>query len=216
MMDCDTRRDERDFMVRSQIAARGVRDRRVLEAMRKVPRHLFVPQSYGTEAYDDYPLPIGSGQTISQPYIVAFMTEALMLTGEERVLEIGTGSGYQAAVLSLLAKKIYSVERIVTLQEQARSVLDSLQLNNVCLHLGDGFFGWEEEAPFDAIILSAAPYDIPNTILRQLADRGRLVAPVGHLGAQILVRITRHGAHFDTETLFDVAFVPMRHGVSNI
>ncbi|HBK58278.1 MAG TPA: protein-L-isoaspartate O-methyltransferase [Spirochaetaceae bacterium] len=216
MITCDERKDERDFMVRSQIAARGVRDRRVLEAMRAVPRHLFVPQSYSAEAYDDYPLPIGSGQTISQPYIVAFMAEALMLKGSERVLEIGTGSGYQTAVLSLLAKEIYSVERIAVLLERARATLEALKIDNVELRLGDGFYGWAEKAPFDAIILSAAPFDIPDTILQQLADGGKLVAPVGPLGAQTLVRTTRRGDHFDTEALFDVAFVPMRPGVSDI
>jgi protein-L-isoaspartate(D-aspartate) O-methyltransferase len=216
MMTCEERKDERDVMVWSQIAARGVRDRRVLEAMRAVPRHLFVPQSYSAEAYDDYPLPIGSGQTISQPYIVAFMAEALALKGSERVLEIGTGSGYQTAVLSLLAQEIYTVERIAVLLERARATLASLKIDNVEFRLGDGFYGWEEEAPFDAIVLSAAPSDIPNAMLRQLADGGRLVAPVGPLGAQTLVRTTRRGAHFDTEALFDVAFVPMRHGVSDV
>ncbi len=215
-MTCEERKDERDVMVWSQIAARGVRDRRVLEAMRAVPRHLFIPQSYSAEAYDDYPLPIGSGQTISQPYIVAFMAEALALKGSERVLEIGTGSGYQTAVLSLLAQEIYTVERIAVLLERARATLASLKIDNVEFRLGDGFYGWEEEAPFDAIVLSAAPSDIPNAMLRQLADGGRLVAPVGPLGAQTLVRTTRRGAHFDTEALFDVAFVPMRHGVSDI
>jgi protein-L-isoaspartate(D-aspartate) O-methyltransferase len=216
MMTCEERKNERDVMVWSQIAARGVRDRRVLEAMRAVPRHLFVPQSYSAEAYDDYPLPIGSGQTISQPYIVAFMAEALALKGSERVLEIGTGSGYQTAVLSLLAQEIYTVERIAVLLERARATLASLKIDNVEFRLGDGFYGWEEEAPFDAIVLSAAPSDIPNAMLRQLADGGRLVAPVGPLGAQTLVRTTRRGAHFDTEALFDVAFVPMRHGVSDV
>ncbi len=215
-MTCEERKNERDVMVWSQIAARGVRDRRVLEAMRAVPRHLFVPQSYSAEAYDDYPLPIGSGQTISQPYIVAFMAEALALKGSERVLEIGTGSGYQTAVLSLLAQEIYTVERIAVLLERARATLASLKIDNVEFRLGDGFYGWEEEAPFDAIVLSAAPSDIPNAMLRQLADGGRLVAPVGPLGAQTLVRTTRRGAHFDTEALFDVAFVPMRHGVSDV
>jgi protein-L-isoaspartate(D-aspartate) O-methyltransferase len=212
----DERRDERNLMVRLQIAARGVRDRRVLEAMRTVPRHLFVSSPYSAEAYDDYPLPIGSGQTISQPYIVAFMVEALMLKGNERVLEIGTGSGYQTAILSLLAKEIYSVERIALLMERARATLESLKIDNVRLRLGDGFYGWADKAPFDAIVLSAAPFDVPNEILQQLADGGRLVAPVGPLGAQTLVRMTRRGVHFDTEALLDVAFVPMRRGVSEL
>jgi protein-L-isoaspartate(D-aspartate) O-methyltransferase len=216
MITCNERKDERDFMVRSQIAAQGIRNKRVLEAMRKVPRHLFAPLPYRAEAYDDYPLPIGSGQTISQPYIVAFMAEALLLKGNERVLEIGTGSGYQTAVLSMLAKEIYSVERIAILLERARAVLESLEIDNVQVWLGDGFFGWAEKAPFDAIILSAAPFDIPKTILHQLVDGGRIIAPIGPLGMQTLVRMTRRNAHFDTEALLDVAFVPMRPGVSEI
>ncbi len=210
------RQEERDFMVRFQIAARGIRDKRVLNAMRRIPRHLFVPSSYRVEAYEDYPLPIGSGQTISQPYIVAFMAEALMLKGDEIVLEIGTGSGYQAAVLSLLAKKVYSIERIAALLDNARTILESLEISNVELRLADGFYGWEEKAPFDAIILSAAPFDIPSVLLQQLADGGRLVGPVGPLGAQTLVRMTRRGQRFHSEALLDVAFVPMRSGLSEV
>lgn len=216
MIICNERKDERDYMVRTQIAARGIKDTRVLNAMRTVPRHRFVPASSSSEAYEDFPLPIGSGQTISQPYIVAFMAEMLMLDGSERVLEIGTGSGYGTAVLSLLAKEVFSVERIAALLERAREVLEALEVKNVHLRLADGFFGWAEEAPFEAIILSAAPFDIPNALLYQLADGGRLVAPVGSLGAQTLVRITRRGSNFDTEALLDVAFVPMRHGVSEL
>ncbi|OQB95162.1 MAG: Protein-L-isoaspartate O-methyltransferase [Spirochaetes bacterium ADurb.Bin110] len=208
------RQEERDFMVRFQIAARGIRDKRVIDAMRRIPRHLFVPSSYQVEAYEDYPLPIGSSQTISQPFIVAFMAEALMLKGDERVLEIGTGSGYQTAVLSLLAKEVYSIERIAVLLDSARTILESLEISNVELRLADGFYGWKEKAPFDAIILSAAPFDIPSALLEQLADGGRLVGPVGPLGAQSLVRITRRGQHFDSEALLDVAFVPMRSGLS--
>lgn len=203
-------------MVRTQIAARGIRDTRVLDAMCKVPRHRFVPVTYSPEAYEDFPLPIGSGQTISQPYIVAFMAEMLRLNGSERVLEIGTGSGYGTAVLSLLAKEVFTVERIAALLERAREVLDALKVENVHMRLADGFFGWAEEAPFEAIMLTAAPFDIPNAIVSQLADGGRLVAPVGSLGAQTLVRITRRGTHFDTETLLDIAFVPMRPGVSEL
>ncbi|HPK79996.1 MAG TPA: methyltransferase domain-containing protein, partial [Rectinema sp.] len=142
------RQQERDFMVRFQIAARGIRDKRVLDAMRRVPRHLFVPSSYRVEAYEDYPLPIGSGQTISQPFIVAFMAEALLLKGDERILEIGTGSGYQTAILSLLAKEVYSIERIDALLDRARTILESLEITNVELRLADGFYGWEEKAPF--------------------------------------------------------------------
>ncbi len=200
-------------MVQSQIAARGVRDSRVLEAMREVPRHRFVPPQYSAESYQDYPLPIGSGQTISQPYIVACMVETLALKSDERVLEIGTGSGYQTAVLARLASRVFSVERIASLLERARSALASVGVENVTLRLGDGFSGWPEEAPFDAIVLSAAPRDIPRALLEQLKDGGKLVGPIGGFGAQTLVRVTRRGANFDTEALLDVAFVPMLGGV---
>jgi len=210
---CD-RQDERDFMVRCQIAGRGIRDRRVLDAMRQVPRHLFVPELYRAEAYEDYPLPLSCGQTISQPFIVAYMCEALLLNGDEKVLEIGTGSGYQTAVLSLLAKEVYSIERIAALLEQAQQTLSSLGISNVKLKLADGANGWPEYAPFDAIILSAAPSKVPESLLKQLVDGGRLVAPVGPLGLQTLIRITRHSAHFETERLLDVAFVPMRQGIA--
>jgi len=213
MTESDDRADERELMVRLQIASRGIHDRRVIDAMRLVPRHLFVPSPYRAEAYRDYPLPIGSGQTISQPYIVAYMLAALSLHGEERVLEVGTGSGYQTALLSRLARRVFSVERIAGLLEGARSALDSLGVENVELRLSDGFAGWGENAPFDAIALSAAPRDIPLALLAQLKDGGRLVGPVGGFGAQTLVRVTRRGAHFDTEALLDVAFVPMLGGI---
>ncbi|MCX8013951.1 MAG: protein-L-isoaspartate(D-aspartate) O-methyltransferase, partial [Rectinema sp.] len=209
----EERRDERALMVRTQIAARGVRDPRVLEAMRTVPRHRFVPQLYAREAYEDWPLPIGEGQTISQPYIVAVMIEALALEGKERVLEIGSGSGYAAAVLSLLAHEVYGIERITTLWHRAVETLASLDITNVHLVLGDGYAGLPDCAPFDAILLSAAPRDIPPALFDQLAEDGRLVAPVGPVGIQTLVKILRRGSHFDTETLFDVAFVPMVKGV---
>ncbi len=207
------RTDERELMVRLQIASRGIHDRRVIEAMRLVPRHLFVPSHYRAEAYNDYPLPIGSGQTISQPYIIAYMLEALSLQGTERVLEIGTGSGYQTALLSRLVRQVFSIERIAGLFEDARNILASFGVENVKLRLGDGFAGWDEEAPFDAIVLSAAPRDLPRTLLAQLKDGGRLVGPIGDFGAQTLVRVTRRGAHFDTEALLDVAFVPMLGGI---
>lgn len=209
----DERREEREMMVRTQIAARGVRDRRVLEAMRTVPRHRFVPPVYAREAYEDWPLPIGEGQTISQPYIVAFMIEALELGGDERVLEIGSGSGYAAAILSLLAREVYGVERIGALWQRATSSLTELGLANVHLVLGDGYGGLPDCAPFDAILVSAAPRDIPPPLLSQLADGGRLVAPIGPPGIQTLVKVRRRGSHFDSEVLFDVAFVPMMKGV---
>lgn len=211
----DDRADERNLMVRLQIAARGIRDRRVLDAMRQVPRHFFVPTSYSPEAYSDYPLPIGSGQTISQPFIVAYMVEALSLNGTERVLEIGTGSGYQTAILARLVSRVFSIERIAVLLEKARATLASLGVENTELRLGDGFSGWIEEAPFDAIVLSAAPRDIPQTLLAQMKDGGRLVGPFGGFGAQTLVRVARRGAHFDTEVLLDVAFVPMLGGIES-
>jgi len=214
MVSCSDRQNERDFMVNYQIAGRAIRDRRVLDAMRQVPRHLFVPELYRAEAYEDYPLPLSCGQTISQPFIVAYMCEALLLNGDEKVLEIGTGSGYQTAVLSLLAKEVYSIERIAALLEQAQQTLSSLGISNVKLKLADGANGWPEYAPFDAIILSAAPSKVPEPLLKQLADGGRLVAPVGPLGLQTLIRITKHGAHFETERLLDVAFVPMRQGIA--
>lgn len=209
----EERLDERNFMTRYHIAARGIRDRRVLRAMRQIPRHIFVPLRYSSEAYDDCPLPIGSGQTISQPYIVAYMAEALQLRGNERVLEIGTGSGYQTAILSCLAAQVFSIERIAELLEESSVALGLLGIENVKLKLGDGFFGWNDEAPFDAIILSAAPLDLPAEILRQLKDGARLVAPIGNFGAQALLRVTKRTNHFDTEALLDVAFVPMLPGI---
>ena len=211
----DNSANEREFMVRTQIAARGIRDRRVLDAMRRVPRDRFVPASYSSESYADYPLPIGSGQTISQPFIVAFALEALALRGGERVLEIGTGSGYQTAILARLASRVFSVERIASLLTGARAALESLSVENVELKLGDGFLGCIEEAPYDAILLSAAPRDIPGALLAQLRDGGRLVGPIGDFGAQALVRVTRRGTNFDTEALLDVAFVPMLGGVES-
>jgi protein-L-isoaspartate(D-aspartate) O-methyltransferase len=209
----EERLEERNLMVRNQIAARGIRDRRVLRAMRQIPRHIFVPFRYSSEAYDDCPLPIGSGQTISQPYIVAFMAESLQLRGDERILEIGTGSGYQTAILSCLAAQVFSIERIAELLEDASITLGLLGIENVKLKLGDGFFGWNDEAPFDAIILSAAPLDLPAEILRQLKEGARLVAPVGNFGAQALLRVTKRTSHFDTEALLDVTFVPMLPGI---
>ena len=196
-------------MVIEQIAARGVRDPRVLEAMRRVPRHLFVPPDYREEAYGDFPLPIGQGQTISQPFIVAYMSALLNLKGNEKVLEIGTGSGYQAAVLAHLAREVHTVERLPHLALRASERLETLGLNNVAVHVGDGTLGWPENAPYDAIIVTAAAPKIPEPLLEQLAEGGRLVAPVGDRGFQHLERWTRHQGALQREVLEPVAFVPL-------
>ena len=201
----------RDRMVKRQIAGRGVRSEKVLDAMRKVPRERFLPQGQGVWAYDDAPLPIGDGQTISQPYIVAYMTEALALEGGERVLEIGTGSGYAAAVLAEIAADVYTIERIGGLADMASAVLDDLGYHNVHVRQGDGTLGWPEEAPFDGIVVTAGGPDVPETLQRQLKIGGRLVIPVGKSSwYQELVRVTRVSeTEFETEYLIPVRFVPL-------
>lgn len=201
-------------MVREQIMSRGVRDPRVLEAMRQVPRHRFVLAEYEGIAYTDGPLPIGQGQTISQPYIVALMSEMLELEGDETVLEVGTGSGYQAAVLAHLAQTVHTIERHAALAEGAERVLQELGLSNVVVHLGDGTLGLPRYAPYQAIMVTAASPGVPQPLLDQLADGGRLVIPVGGHGSQMLERWRRQGASFDQEQVLPVAFVPLRgaHG----
>ena len=198
----------RGNMVKSQIAQRGVRDAKVLEAMRDVPRHLFVPDAQRAEAYDDRPLSIGEGQTISQPYIVALMTETLGLTGKERVLEIGTGSGYQAAVLSKLVADVYTIEILRPLGEQAQRTLETLGYKNVHVRIGDGYKGWPEAAPFDAIIVTAAPEHIPEPLKEQLKMGGRMIIPVGTF-VQDLVLLTKTPDGFTKKNLAPVRFVPM-------
>ena len=178
-------------MVETQIKARGISDTRVLKAMETVPRHLFVDEGLIEQAYGDSPLPIGEHQTISQPYIVALMTQTLGLTGRERVLEIGTGSGYQTAVLACLADRVFSVERIASLATNARRILDRLNLYNVAIRVGDGSYGWKEEAPFDAIITTAAVPEIPLYLLNQLAVGGIMVVPSGGRDVQTLYKLTR-------------------------
>lgn len=181
----------RKRMVEAQIVSRGVKDRRLIEAMLKVPRHVFVEEAMAAQAYSDTPLPIGEKQTISQPYMVALMTELLDLSGKEKVLEIGTGSGYQAAILATLADRVYTVERIRPLALKARKALDSLGLLNVNIKISDGTIGWEEEAPFDAIIVTAGAPGVPEKLVEQLAPGGRLVIPVGNQFEQILVRVIK-------------------------
>jgi len=196
-------------MVREQIEARGVRDPRVLAAMRRVPRHLFVGETLAERAYDDTPLPIGDQQTISQPYIVALMAEALELTGVERVLEIGTGSGYEAAILAELCAEVYSVERIVKLAEQAMALLDSLGYRNVHVRVCDGSAGWPEAAPFAAVVMSAAAREIPRPLVEQLADDGRFVLPMGDEDMQTLVRLRKRQGALEEDCLGECRFVKL-------
>jgi protein-L-isoaspartate(D-aspartate) O-methyltransferase len=182
---------QRKKMVDAQIRSRGVRDERVLRAMEKIPRHLFVDEGLIDQAYSDSPLPIGEKQTISQPYIVAIITEALELKGSEKVLELGTGSGYQAAILAELADRVFTIERIASLAQKARKLLESLNYYNVVIRVGDGTYGWREESPFDAIAVSAGSPSIPRTLVEQLAIGGRLVIPVGDRYSQNLIKLTR-------------------------
>ncbi|MEP0806507.1 MAG: protein-L-isoaspartate(D-aspartate) O-methyltransferase [Chloroflexota bacterium] len=201
---------ERRFMVERQLRGRGISNQRVLEAFESIPRHLFVPQEYRHLAYEDGPLPIGYNQTISQPFIVAYMTQLLDLTGGERVLEVGTGSGYQAAILSALTAEVHTIELIPALAERARKTLEQIGVTNVAIHIGDGSLGWEPAAPYDAILVTAAGPRVPKPLLDQLAEGGRLVLPVGERGAQVLELWRREGENFSHETLLPVAFVPLR------
>jgi protein-L-isoaspartate(D-aspartate) O-methyltransferase len=182
---------QRKKMVDAQIRSRDVRDERVLRAMEKIPRHLFIDAGLIDQAYNDNPLPIGEKQTISQPYIVAIMTEALELKGREKVLELGTGSGYQAAILAELADRVFTIERIASLAQKARKLLESLNYYNVVIRVGDGTYGWREESPFDAIVVSAGSPSIPRMLVEQLAIGGRLVIPVGSRYSQSLIKLTR-------------------------
>ena len=196
-------------MVEKQIISRGITDARVLAAMRAVPRHAFVPDKYLEEAYEDHPLPVGEGQTISQPYIVAFMTSHLELTGSEKVLEIGTGSGYQAAILARLAKEVHSVERIPELASKAEATLKRLGFDNVAVHAGDGSLGWPEAAPYDRIIVTAAAPSVPDALTDQLKAGGRLIIPVGERWHQMLEEWEKTSAGLIKKEVLSVVFVPL-------
>ena len=178
---------KRNQMVEMQLVARGIKDERLLNAMRKVPRHLFLDDALWPEAYDDHPLPIGEKQTISQPYIVALMTEALRLSGTERVLEIGTGSGYQTAVLAEMAEQVFSIERLPVIAQRARKTLDNLKYTNIVIMIGDGTFGWKDNAAYEGIIVTAASPTVPKPLLEQLKTGGRLVIPIGQEFNQDLI-----------------------------
>ncbi|MFN3504936.1 MAG: protein-L-isoaspartate(D-aspartate) O-methyltransferase [Caldimicrobium sp.] len=197
-------------MVETQIKNRGIRDEKVLQAMLKVPRHLFVEEALRDQAYGDFPLPIGEGQTISQPYIVALMTEALELKGTERVLEVGTGSGYQTAILAEIALWVYTIEKYPVLQERAKRILlNELGYKNITFKIGDGSLGWKEASPFDAIIVTAASPQVPPPLIDQLAEGGRIVIPVGDEYSQMLVKGVKKGGSLYQKTLEPVRFVKL-------
>jgi protein-L-isoaspartate(D-aspartate) O-methyltransferase len=199
----------REEMVQEQLIPRDICDKKVLDVFRKVPRHRFVSEDLQSSAYADYPLPIGENQTISQPYMVALMTQLLELTGEEKILEIGTGSGYQAAILAELSKTVYSIERIPSLAEKAKKILNELGYKNVHIKVEDGTLGWQEFSPFDAIIVTAASPDIPETLINQLTDRGKFVIPVGAAFGQTLVLVEKIKGKIITKNICGCVFVPL-------
>lgn len=207
---------KRERMVEEQLVPRGIHDEATLLAMRTVPRHLFVDDAMASAAYGDHPLPIGAGQTISQPYIVALMTQALQLRGHERVLEIGTGSGYQAAVLSRICRKVYTIERIDALLVRARKIFDRLHYHNIISRIDDGTAGWPDEAPFDGILVTAGGPKIPEPLIEQLADPGRLIIPVGDQFLQELQLLEKHNGGISVKTIEYVRFVNLigAHGWS--
>lgn len=199
----------RSSMVRNQIVARGITDTLVIKAMTEIPRHEFVPTQYQHMAYGDFPLPIGEGQTISQPYVVALMTEEIELTPSDRVLEIGTGSGYQAAVLAMIGAEVYSIEIVPSLAEHASRLLSEMGYDNVHVKCGDGFLGWPEAAPFDAIIITCAPKTVPQPLIEQMAEGGRLIVPLGD-DFQMLTLLRMTGGEVTRDELIPVRFVPMK------
>ena len=200
---------ERERMVEDQLVRRGITDARVLQAMRTVPRHRFVEEALRERAYGDHALPIGEQQTISQPYIVALMTSLLSLTGGEKVLEVGTGSGYQTGVLSELARRVCSIERLAPLATRARTLLESLGVTNVWIRVGNGTLGWPDEAPFDRILIAAGGPGVPPPLFDQLVEGGRMVLPIGNAGGQTLTLIERVGGQMRTRTFGDCMFVPL-------
>jgi len=204
-------KEQRDWMIKEHLAARGITDKRVLEVMGRLQRERFVPSKYMVDSYGDHPIPIGHNQTISQPYIVALMSELCEFKGNEKVLEIGCGSGYQAAILSELAGKIFSIERIKPLAESAAAILKELGCENVKVIHNDGYKGLEEESPFDVILLTAAPETIPQPLIDQLAEGGRLIAPVGNT-VQELIKLTKKSGAVITDNITYVSFVPMLKG----
>jgi protein-L-isoaspartate(D-aspartate) O-methyltransferase len=212
----ETRAEERDKMVATQLVARGIKDDRLLNAFRKVPRHFFVPEKFQSEAYQDYPISIDEGQTISQPYMVASMIELLELNPDDKVLEIGTGSGYESALLAELAQEVYTVERHASLMETAQDRLEKMNYQNIYFKVGDGSAGWDEHAPYQAMIVSAAAPKIPQPLLDQLANEGRMVLPEGESYSQTLVRIIKSGDSLKKESYFNCVFVPLigEHGWS--
>lgn len=199
----------RQRMVREQIVARGIKDQNVIQAMLKVQRHLFVPKNNERMAYEDRPLPIGEGQTISQPYIVAIMTEKLELNSSMKVLEIGTGSGYQAAILAEIVKDVYSIEIVESLGNKAKKLLKDLNYNNIQIMIGDGYKGWQENAPFDAIIVTCAPSDIPEPLKNQLKEGGKMIIPLGGSITQELVLLEKINGQLIKKVVETVKFVPM-------
>lgn len=202
-------KEMRERMVAEQLIPRGISDKKVLAAFRKVPRHYFVPADLQERSYDDYPLPIGNQQTISQPYMVALMTQSLGLRGGEKVLEIGSGSGYQTAILAEMAKEVYSVERIDLLATQAEKALKSIGYTNFKIKVGDGTLGWDEYAPYDAIIVTAAAPGVPESLVKQLKDGGRIVIPIGNGYMQILTIVEKNGDKLTTKEVCGCAFVPL-------
>lgn len=199
----------RERMVKNQLISRGIRDKGVLEAMKKIHRHLFVEEALVGEAYNDHPLPIGHKQTISQPYIVALMTQALELTGKENTLEIGTGSGYQTAILAELSERVCTVERIRPLMEKARSLLYGMGYTNILFKSYDGTLGWEEYAPFDAILVTAGAPEIPDPLIKQLNEGGRMVIPIGDRFSQELFKVTKNKDRYEKESLGGCRFVDL-------
>ena len=200
---------QRRKMVEEQLVERGIKDLGVLEAMSRVPRHLFAQESLRHRAYGDYPLPIGENQTLSQPYIVASMTAALSLKGEERVLEIGTGSGYQTAVVAELARQVFTIERLNNLSRKAQKILEGLNYMNIVFKMFDGTYGWPDQAPFDAILVTASAKEIPESLIKQLGEGGRLVAPTGDADEQKLVVLTKNGSRVSRRELGACKFVPL-------